>query len=160
MFVLLVSCSNNRNSDEKAQSRDTTQSFSGYYLDSVKKKKPGKPNLYVFKNDSLTQMLKVWYRSDQEISFELSSNNRVNGTTATISGTAKGNTNQDPEMDEDDDGNSYASTDYYYKKDSCSISIRIALKTLDKANVLEYNCSKLHEPGCPLESVGVLRMVR
>ena len=81
MLVLFVSCSNNRNSDEKTESRDTTQGSSRHYIDSVNKKQSGKPNVYVFNNDSLTQTLKIKYQSAQEISFELISNNRVNGKT-------------------------------------------------------------------------------
>lgn len=115
---------------------------------------------YEYKNDTLLQSLVIKHISPKEISFELTSFNKAKNKTSTLTGTAKEKLNQDLEMDEDDEGNAYATTEYHYTKGECSLSIRIDMDNKNRAKMLEYNCDKFHENGCPFESMRVLKRVQ
>jgi hypothetical protein len=115
--------------------------------------------LYEYKSDTLIQKLSVGYLSNKEIRFQLTSVNIIRHSTSTLAGTALAKLNQDPELDEDDAGNSYPSTEYHYSNGNCLMGIRIAMNTKDKAKIFEYNCESLHKKDCPFASFGVLKKV-
>ncbi|MDB5199275.1 MAG: hypothetical protein JWO92_1238 [Chitinophagaceae bacterium] len=163
LLLLTVGCNNNaeKNMEQKNNLQDTTQTVSKPLMDTVITKGKEIANiLYEYKNDTLLQTLTIKYLSKQDISFELASVNKVKNKTSTLTGIAKGKPNRDPEMDEDEEGNAYAATEYHYNKEGCSLSIRIAMGTKDKAQIMEYNCGKLHDSNCPFEFVGLLRKAR
>lgn len=113
--------------------------------------------LYEYRNDTIVQSLTVKDVSKGQISFTLTSFNRARNETSTLTGTATGKLDQDPETDTDEEGTAYAAIGYHFTKNDCSLSIRIALDNKDKARIKEYNCSKLHGSSCPFESVGLLK---
>jgi len=115
--------------------------------------------LYEKVSDTLNQTLNIKYISGSGISFQLRTVNKKTKEQTSLSGDAYAKTGQDPETDEDEEGNAYASTVYYYKKGECNLSIRIALKLHDKAVIMEYGCNKLHPAACPFETVGLLKRV-
>lgn len=166
LFLIVIGCNNNdaeKNSGQKSNLQDSLPVVSKSSLpDTVtaKKKENASSTLYEYKNDTLLQTLAINYISKQEINFELITVNKIKNKTSTLTGTAEGKLNQDPEMDEDDEGNSYAATEYHYTKDGCSLSIRIDMDTKNKAKVFEYTCDKLHDSSCPFASVGLLKRVQ
>jgi hypothetical protein len=81
----------------------------------------------------------------------------MKGKSSVLSGIAKRLKDQDPEIDEDENGLGYAANEFHFQKDSCYLSIRIAMKKNDKARIMVYNCDNLEVPDCPLSSIGILK---
>ena len=163
LFWLATGCNNSsadKKTDKENSKADTSQISSKLLDSTIEKDNNDSLNnvLYECKNDTLLQILAVKYITKKLIVFELTTTNKVKNETSTLTGSAKkGKSNQDPEMDEDSEGNAYPVTEYHYTKNECSLSIRIARDTKDRARVLEYGCNKLHEINTPFASVGVLK---
>src|SRR5450755_4351231 len=87
-------------------------------------------------SDTLIQNLSIKYISKSGISFILKTVNKRIRQETDLSGEAYAKPGQDPEYDEDEEGNAYASTEYHYKKGDCNLSIRIALEHNNKALVM------------------------
>ena len=158
-IMIALSC-NEINTDKKDLQKDTIQIATDKQPDTINelnKTSAANAVTYKYQNDKIVQTLKLISRTSREINFELISFNKEKTKASTLIGIAKSKPTQDSEMDEDDEGNAYRVIEYHYVKEGCSLSIRIDLKTKDKANVLEYNCDKTHERDCPFASQGVLK---
>ncbi len=131
MLLITIGCSNantEKKTEQKNIQEDTMQTASKPLADTVTvkgKRDTVKSILYEYKNDTLLQTLRIKYNSKQEIGFELTTLNKIKNKTSTLTGTAKSKLNQDSEMDEDDEGNAYAATEYHYTKDGCSLSVEL-----------------------------------
>lgn len=64
------------------------------------------------------------------------------------------NAGNDPEIDEDEHGDAYASEEFIYEKEGCMISIRIAKDSRDKAVIFSNGCRTT----CAHEETGVLHL--
>lgn len=166
ILLITVGC-NNVNTDKQEEKKnieiDKLQPISQSPTEEIiasEKKGVEKDILYEYNDDTLSQTLKIKYISKEEIDFEIASINKIKNKKSILTGIAKGSLNQDPEMDEDDQGNGYAAREYRYSKEACSIGIRIAIdEAKNKAKVTEYNCYNLRDSNCPFESVGVLKKI-
>lgn len=163
-LVIIIGCNNVNpvGKGDLGDSKNMTQNPPDISKDSerISGSKKNENILYECKSDSLVQKLSITYLSNKEISFQLTSVNIIRNSISTLAGTAAAKIHQDPEFDEDDAGNGYASTEYHYNNGSCVMGIRIATNTKDKVKIFEYNCELLHKKDCPFASFGVLKKIR
>ena len=172
-LLLLIACTNTNSKENKIPPKsinaDSMLTVSKYSVDSLnssantlitKNDENTLSTLFEYKNDTILQRLVVKYLSKTEIKFDLTSFNKIKNKTSTLSGTASGKLNQDPEMDEDDQGNAYAVEEYQFTKNDCSLSIRIDRNSKNRAKVFDYNCVQLHDNNCPFQSIGILLKVQ
>lgn len=167
LFLIMAGCnsaSTENNMKQKNDDRDTVNIISQQPVDTLKMQDNRDDTTvnYEYTNDTLSQSLALNYTSKHEISFKITSVNKTKNKTSTLTGAGRAHVklNQDPEMDEDDEGNAYTTIEYHYVEGDCSLSIRIAMDTKDKAKIFEYNCDKFHDNDCPFASIGVLKKVQ
>jgi hypothetical protein len=109
--------------------------------------------VFVFENETLKQTAELSAFTENEISFKLTSENKVKKQKAVIEGIAK-TKGGDPEIDEDAEGNAYPSVEYTYNK-GCWLAFRLDMDTKTRMRINEADCT-LHNPDCPFASAGLL----
>ncbi len=147
MLMLFSSCSfANEKQEEKAQLSDNTKEP----LEQVEKEKK-----FLFENDTIKQSIKITKYTDIQMSFLYEIKNVKRNCYITYSGVALNEyPNNDPELDEDEEGFGYPSVKYLYNNEDCIIEIRLSMVEKDKIQV-KSNCNQ--HIFCPVNSVGILR---
>lgn len=110
-------------------------------------------NKFVYEDGKTRHLLGVNYKSPREIEFETGFYKKDGTCTGVFKGIAvNANAGGDPEIDEDEKGDAYASDEFIYEANSCVIQIRIAQESKDKAVIFTSGCNK----ACYPEESGVL----
>jgi len=113
---------------------------------------------FSYESDSIIQKAKIIFLLDGKIEFSLSSYNKKTGELAKKQGIAKGEINEDPEIDEDENGNAYPSQQYFFKEKNCHLFFRIDIEERNRLQIKEVYCEEYHSNSCPWQSLGVLRV--
>ena len=107
---------------------------------------------YLYKNDTLRQIVELSAIDETKIHFKLISENILKNQKESIEGIAKIN-NGDVEIDEDEEGNAYPVNEYIYEGD-CWLSFRIDFSQTIMS-IKMADC--IPNPYCPFSSVGFLK---
>ena len=130
--------------------------LTGQVIDSSKEKPTKvaeKHRIYRYSNDTLSQVVEIFWKKGDSVFFKYSRENTKRKIKYTLQGIAKNLfPNDDPEMDEDENGEGYPADEYYIEgKDGTSLRI-----AFDHSK-MRIKGGKKDDPLCPFESVGVLR---
>jgi hypothetical protein len=117
--------------------------------------------VYVFENDTIRQRVALNYLTDTVIRFEYTVENTMQKQHSIIRGTAKNKYSgykwYDPEIDQDEEGLAYPADEYVYSN-QCWLAFRIHMQTQALLQIMEADCQP--NPYCPLESAGILKLVK
>jgi hypothetical protein len=115
-----------------------------------------------YKNDSLVQTMRVVPVNKDLMRFQLVTTNTHGGFSDTIRGKLVYVSSSGDENDMADDGYAffYADWDYEDKKTGCYINFRIDDDTFRYIRVMDYDCSQKLVHRCPIETGGVLKLVK
>lgn len=157
IICTLVSCENDK---LQSNTNDDTMKFENIENDTeiIKTDTELTENniIYTYEDDNIKQTLSIVYKNEYEIKFYLQNEKREPNCKQIIEGYAVNeNKDLDPELDEDEDGISYPSNEFIFKKGKCLIAIRIAMKEKDKAIIKTNNCKQT----CLEEESKILRIV-
>jgi len=107
---------------------------------------------FVAENDAVIQTLNVTWKEKNRIDFDFLVKDKKTRKERQLKGSAV-SSNQDPEIDEDEEGMAYPAIEFWHKDGSCQFAIRIAMQNASKIQTKAGGCST----GLPLESVAILK---
>ncbi|MFH2095958.1 MAG: hypothetical protein ABIJ16_09655 [Bacteroidota bacterium] len=111
---------------------------------------------YVYENDTIKQSIDVKYVSPTEMQFTYVSLNKLSGRTSEMEGIATNvNPDGDPEIDEDEEGNTYPAVEYYYE-DECVLALRIEKEKKSRMQISSQDCEARESADSPYASAGVM----
>ncbi len=159
LFLITIISSSCTSENENSEAIEKTYIDRDTQKDTLQeKKKIEKTTDFYFENDTLVQMLSIEYLSDSKIKFNIVVTNKTSGNESELVGVAV-KQNGDPEIDEDNDGNSYPATAYLYEN-NCWLSFRIESDAKAFARIIEADCNTMHKLDCPFGSLGILVLKR
>ncbi len=103
-------------------------------------------------NDVLKQNLNVTWATSDRIDFVYLITDKKSRLERKLNGIAT-SLNNDPEIDEDENGDAYPAIEYWYKDGNCQFAIRIDMENKSMARTKSGGC----EQGLSLESVAILK---
>lgn len=115
--------------------------------------------IYVYEDNTYKQELFVRQVNNQKIDFIYTVLDKSDNTSNTIEGIATGNTINDSEVDEDENGIAYIATKFTYHKDSCRISLRFEYENSGMTYVITNGFCE-EDNSTPLNSIGVMKKTR
>jgi hypothetical protein len=120
---------------------------------------PQPSRFYRYDDSIFTQSLRITFISSDTIKFNLDQRNRIDSCSSSIWGTAVNEVpDADPEIDEDESGNSYPSDQYANLDRECLLYIRIASGDRDKVTLVTDGCVEESRSGnCAIRELGILR---
>ena len=116
--------------------------------------------LFVYKNDSLEQKMRVAYNNKKQakMPFSLIVTNTRTPVSDTVTGTLERLAPEgDSESDNADDGAFFFYDNWNYTKGKCQLNFRIDKDAMKYIRIQEFDCANLRKPGCPFETKGVLK---
>jgi hypothetical protein len=114
--------------------------------------------VYAFENDTIRQRVALNYLMDTVIRFAYAVENKIRLQSSVIQGTAINKySRNDPEIDQDEEGLAYPADEYVYSN-QCWLAFRIHMETQALLQIMEADCQP--NPYCPLESAGILKLVK
>lgn len=120
--------------------------------------------MFEYKDDTVEQKLFVKQITDDKILFTYCVNDKNGNNVFSFSDSAKGNTNQDVEIDEDEDGTAYGSIEYWpFSLKNHELSVRLDLEQMSRAYVrtngkLKYANGNNIQSAVPIESKKVMTL--
>jgi hypothetical protein len=150
MLLLFSSCSF---SNEKQNQQKNAQTSNN--IDFIKQAE--KERKYYFENDTIKQSITITKNTDTQIDFLYEIRNKKRDCFVTYSGIALNEyPDNDPELDEDEEGFGYPVIEYVYDNENGIIGIRLSMIEKDKIQILS-DCNQ--HTFCPINSMGILRSV-
>lgn len=113
---------------------------------------------YLYENDTIRQVLRLNNLNENELDFDITSENKIEGIKSIIEGKAM-LLGGDPEIDYDEEGTGYPSIQYIYKE-KCYISIRIDILNRNRVNIIESSCENLRNESTPFHSIGLMYKIK
>jgi len=125
---------------------------------SYSQNKNNKSEKYFAENKQYIQELEIISKTNESIVFSFKVTRKNDKKELTISGKAKSlNSDLGSEIDEDEDGNAYQCTEYWFKLNNCEFSIRISEEQPVLVQTKSADCNSLSKEKLPLDSVSILR---
>ena len=109
---------------------------------------------YQFSNDTVFQKISLYYLSKSKIVYNYQVYNKLRNLRDSIKGQAVANLDQDPEINNDDNGDAYFCTEYNDVRTG-EISFRIDIDTRRKVQIISDE-QWHNENYCPFNSLGIL----
>lgn len=112
---------------------------------------------YRYQNEDFKQILCVKKINNRKISFRYSVQNNTTKKISVIEGDAIGNSVDDTEVDENENGISYLSTRFIYEHGKCALHIQFDIETYTLANVINYGEKCTNEIKTPISAIAVMK---
>jgi len=156
IVLILTACNHKLTDSNNTIDSTMSQSVSKMKIDRHDK---NSRSTFIYQDDTLLQQIVLLSRNDSVVYFIFSSTNKRDNSTCEIKGIAKGQPNQDPEIDEDEETGAYPAIEYIYH-DTCTLSIRIDMDSNTKITTIDHDCKMRAKCHCTLTSPGILHKVK
>jgi len=124
-------------------------------------------DIYLYEDENIKQTVQIFNKTESEINFSLTSENKIEKAISSIEGIARNeNIAGDLEFDDDEEGEAYPVFEYFFHKKECSIGFRLGARIEndlienDLLTIKESKeCISLREKSAPFRSVGILKKI-